>query len=50
MKDTWIKPKRVGLNVAGRDWWGRGRVKMETIVLEQQLKKHILIFELIIYT
>ena len=38
MKDTWTKPKGVGLRVGGRDGWGSGcgEVKMETIVLEQQ--------------
>ena len=41
IKDTWTKPKEVGLRVRGRDGWGggRGRVKMETIVIKQYEKK-----------
>ena len=41
MKDTWTKPKGVGLRVGGEDGWGgrRGGVTMEIIVLEQQFKK-----------
>ena len=40
IKDTWTKPKGVGLRVEGGDGWGGGAggVKMETTVLEQQLK------------
>ena len=38
MKDTWTKPKGVGLRVGGRDGWGgeHGGGKMEITVLEQQ--------------
>ena len=41
IKDTWTKPKGVGLSVGGEDGWGGGHggVKMETPVLEQQQKK-----------
>ena len=38
IKDTWTKPKEVGSRVEGGDGWGSGGVKMETILLEQQLK------------
>ena len=41
MKDTWTKPKGVGLRVGGGDGWGGGGVKMETNVLEQQFLKKI---------
>ena len=39
IRDTWTKPKGVGLRVGGRDEWGRGnwgRGKMDTTVLELQ--------------
>ena len=41
MKDTWAKPKGVGSRVGGGDGGvrGHGEVKMETVVLEQQLRK-----------
>ena len=43
MKDTWTKPKGVGLRAGGRDGWGcggsMGVVTMETIILEQQFLK-----------
>ena len=37
IKDTWTKPKGVGLRVGGGDGWGggNGEGKMETTVLEQ---------------
>ena len=37
IKDTWTKPKGIGLRVGGRDEWagGHGGVKMEPTVLEQ---------------
>ena len=38
INNTWTKPKGVGSRVGGWDGWGRGRggMKMETTVLEQQ--------------
>ena len=40
IKDTWTKPKGVGLRVEGGDGVGGcSGVKMETTVLEQELKK-----------
>ena len=36
IKDSWTKPKGVGLRVGGGDgWvWGSGKEKMETTVIE----------------
>ena len=39
MKDTWTKPKGVGVRVGDGDGWGKGGhggVKMETTILEKQ--------------